>query len=254
MILEISAELALIFYIFASFACFNFFLKNGSYGLAQFIMGSLGLIIVLSALGVLFLTQIIKLFLGIHDNISDIRVKTLNPEVSIPIAKKSELEYYNDVIQIVLILLSIVIMLIQFTAKGKSSNANNNTSQMEQSSNGRSITIGQSYEGGIVFYVDESGEHGLMADDHDYGKMQWDDAMRACQNKGSGWHLPTKEELKKLYENKDKASGLVNKINECYWSSSEYETTSAWHQNFVSGNQNSNSKNYTLSVRAVRAF
>ena len=62
MILEIAAELALIFYIFASFA---FFVKNESSGLAQFIMGGLGLIIVLSALGVLFLSQIIKLFLGI---------------------------------------------------------------------------------------------------------------------------------------------------------------------------------------------
>ena len=232
MILEISAELALIFYIFASFACFNFFLKNGSYGLAQFIMGSLGLIIVLSALGVLFLTQIIKLFLGIHDNISDIRVKTLNPEVSIPIAEKSELEYYNDVIQIVLILLSIVIMLIHFTAKG-------------------SITVGQSYEGGIIFSVDSSGEHGLMADDHDLGKMQWDDAMHACENKGNGWHLPTKDELNELYNHKDKVSNLTDGN---YWSSTKDYSYYRWYQNFSIGNQGNAGCGDSFCVRAVRAF
>ena len=39
-----------------------------------------------------------------------------------------------------------------------------------------------------------------------------------------------------------------------YWSSSEYDSTNAWNQNFNNGNQNSNNKNNTNYVRAVRDF
>ena len=39
-----------------------------------------------------------------------------------------------------------------------------------------------------------------------------------------------------------------------YWSSSEISSTNAWNQNFGNGNQNSNDKNNTNDVRAVRDF
>jgi hypothetical protein len=69
------------------------------------------------------------------------------------------------------------------------------------------------------------------------------------------WHLPTKTELGLLFEQKTVVGGFANDL---YWSSTEYDASSAWLQYFGNGNQNVNYKNSTqnstLRVRAVRAF
>ncbi len=109
-------------------------------------------------------------------------------------------------------------------------------------------------DGGVVYWVDATGQHGLIADDHDLGKMNWEEAKRACEAKDNGWHLPTKEELQKLYENKDKVSGLKTASYSYYWSLSEYSTANAWYQYFVSGYLSYSSKDVAGYVRAVRAF
>ncbi|MBM3919119.1 MAG: DUF1566 domain-containing protein, partial [Sphingomonadales bacterium] len=89
-------------------------------------------------------------------------------------------------------------------------------------------------------------------------RMNWDDAMRACQNLGNGWRLPNKEELKAMYEQLHK-QGKGNFKNEWYWSSSQGGSGYAWNVNFSSGNvyfnfYGVNSKNSDGRVRAVQAF
>ena len=37
-----------------------------------------------------------------------------------------------------------------------------------------------------------------------------------------------------------------------YWSSTEFDATNAWNQNFNNGNQNNNNKDNSNYVRAVR--
>ena len=82
--------------------------------------------------------------------------------------------------------------------------------------------------------------------------MAWIEAKNACANLGSGWRLPTKNELNLMYLNKDKIGGFA--IN-FYWSSTESGSSNAWWQNFFSGSQNvSNKDGYNRNVRAVRAF
>ena len=66
------------------------------------------------------------------------------------------------------------------------------------------------------------------------------------------WYLPSKDELNKLYINKDTIGGFAT--GGSYWSSSEYTTGSAWYQIFSSGLQFGYFKNLTTYVRAVRAF
>ena len=57
--------------------------------------------------------------------------------------------------------------------------------------------------GGKVYFVDDSGEHGLEVKASDEIKLlSWSDAVTAASAYGSGWHLPTKTELKMLYEQK----------------------------------------------------
>ena len=81
--------------------------------------------------------------------------------------------------------------------------------------------------------------------------MKWNDAKKACADLGSGWRLPTKDELSLLYENKDKIGGFADNF---YWSSTEFGNANAWLQYFDDGYQNFNDKNLSGDVRAVRAF
>jgi hypothetical protein len=67
----------------------------------------------------------------------------------------------------------------------------------------------------------------------------------------SDWYLPSKDELNKLYLNKDAIGGFVTDF---YWSSSEGGYNGAWGQYFYNGNQLANFKPNASFVRAVRAF
>ncbi len=65
------------------------------------------------------------------------------------------------------------------------------------------------------------------------------------------WYLPSRDELNKLYQNKDKIGGFAATF---YWSSSELDFLFAWLQYFGNGFQYTVGKSNTLYVRAVRAF
>lgn len=109
-------------------------------------------------------------------------------------------------------------------------------------------------QGGIIVY--EKDGHGLVAAPKDLGRMTWDDAMSACNNLElngySDWHLPTKEELNTLYQNKDRVGGFAD--NDGYWSSTEGDDYYAWVQYFGDGVLYGANDDDEAIVRAVRAF
>lgn len=75
---------------------------------------------------------------------------------------------------------------------------------------------------------------------------------RACTDGGyRDWFLPSKDELTKLYISKVAVGGYTNYL---YWSSSQGNNVSAWHQNFNNGDQYCNTKFTQIRVRAVRYF
>jgi hypothetical protein len=150
------------------------------------------------------------------------------------------------------------------------------------------LAIGQSYQGGIIAYIDSTGQHGLIAATADQSEgIQWyngtnivtgatgtaigtgltnTNAIIAVQGSGSyaasiardyngggytDWFLPSKDELNQLYENKTAISGFTDAW---YWSSTEFNNDVAWLQIFSNGNQNDDIKANTYYVRAVRAF
>ena len=137
-------------------------------------------------------------------------------------------------------------------------------------------------DGGKVFYVDGSGCHGLEAQPYDVaadsqkpydGKpMNWENAILTaaaynittitgpsglnCSTTAfpatpNCWHLPSKNELSWLYEQKSVVGGFANNY---YWSSTELGSHGPWILAFSLGHQNSNLKGATYRVRAVRAF
>ncbi|MEI7695581.1 MAG: DUF1566 domain-containing protein [Chlorobium sp.] len=118
------------------------------------------------------------------------------------------------------------------------------------------VSIGQRYQGGIVFYVDESRQHGLIAATRDLpGQYDWqgakDAADRFVDGGFSDWYLPGKWEQNELYKHKSAVGGFSDYF---YWSSTEYSAGYAWAQDFGFGDQYYGYKSFGGCVRAVRAF
>lgn len=150
------------------------------------------------------------------------------------------------------------------------------------------LTIGDIYKGGIVFYLDGNGGGLVCAQSDQSTGAKWGCrgttiggtgtgigtgaanttaivagcsetgiAARICDqlvlNGYNDWFLPSKDELNLMYKNL-KLNGFGGFAAAYYWSSSEYSSTNAWSQYFSNGYQYTNIKNYTVYVRAVRAF
>ena len=138
-------------------------------------------------------------------------------------------------------------------------NINSLSAQTEASTN--THKIGESYRGGIVFYVTPNGRHGLIAETQDQSTAcSWynaQDIISTSSNhskegqKFTDWRLPTKNELNLLYLQKSVVGGFANNY---YWSSTEALFNYAWGQNFSSGYQVADYKNNASYVRAIRAF
>jgi len=65
------------------------------------------------------------------------------------------------------------------------------------------------------------------------------------------WYLPSRDELVKLYQNRNSIGGFSPYP---YWSSSEAEFNYSWFVNFYNGHSTNTSKDANQRVRAVRSF
>ncbi len=70
-------------------------------------------------------------------------------------------------------------------------------------------------------------------------------------NRYSDWHLPSKDELNKLFVNRAAVGGFAG---DYYWSSTEANSNGAWIQLFINGDRGTSDKGNHFRVRAVRAF
>jgi len=142
--------------------------------------------------------------------------------------------------------------------------------------------------GGIVFFVDFSGAHGLEAAPEDQGEASWGcngiyipkavrhevgtgaqntmDILEDCSEIGiaaeiahnymlngfNGWFLPSVDELYLLYLTRSVVGGFGNGR---YWSSTGVSDSLTSTIDFVSGDQFLRNKdNHHTNVRAIRAF
>jgi len=153
--------------------------------------------------------------------------------------------------------------------------------------------IGDSYGGGIIFYIDGTGQHGYIAATSDQSTgTQWRNGINVTTN-ATGAAVDTGQtntttiisvqgdtgsyaakicndyvtvECGVPYDDwflpsKDELNLLYAQKNEVggfaylsYWSSTEYNFDNAWYQYFGDGNQSYHNKAVSCSVRAVRAF
>ncbi|RMZ49977.1 DUF1566 domain-containing protein [Flavobacteriaceae bacterium PRS1] len=155
------------------------------------------------------------------------------------------------------------------------------------SDSGGGLAIGDSYQGGIIFYLDGFGGGLIAAPSEQSTGAKWGcqgtvitgadgtaigtgnqntiDIEAGCTTAGtaadicanltlggySDWFLPSKDELNQMYLNKTVIGGFTEYY---YWSSTEADNGPAWGQGFSSGGQASYDKDTTGLVRAVRAF
>jgi hypothetical protein len=132
--------------------------------------------------------------------------------------------------------------------------------------------VGDDYGGGIIFYVDDTGQHGLIASKADMsghsdlerdGFFTWADARYVCENSVENgyndWFLPDMKQLRQLYNHQEVVPGLSTKCG--YWSSNNGTTASMSVNNYgvgqMFGEHNRRFdyyKPFGLRVRAVRAF
>ncbi|MFY7668305.1 MAG: DUF1566 domain-containing protein [Crocinitomicaceae bacterium] len=92
---------------------------------------------------------------------------------------------------------------------------------------------------------------GLEVMKKDLGKMNWEEAKKACENLGDGWRLPTIDEFRKIYKYKDKIGGFARKY--C-WSSTETDDGNARFFGFSDGSAYATIKDEANYVRAVRSL
>jgi hypothetical protein len=154
----------------------------------------------------------------------------------------------------------------------------------------RPVQLGDEYGGGIVFYIDSTGEHGLIAaiNDQNTEAPWWNGnfvatnaksatdgfantrqivsvqgnghyAASICYDYAGGgfgdWFLPSKDQLDKLYIYSQGFLGGGSYFA-IYWSSTEYDTGNAWVQDFTNGQQyiDNTSDRAQVHTRAIRAF
>ena len=148
-------------------------------------------------------------------------------------------------------------------------------------------SLGDSYAGGIVFYIDGLGG-GLIAAESDESRIiEWGgmgtiiggtgtaigtgeantvlivnklgnetSAAKLCADKDyngyDDWFLPSKDELNLMYQQKSVIGGFIDYD---YLSSSESSSTNAWDQFFADGTCQMTLKNdFVHNVRAIRSF
>ena len=149
-----------------------------------------------------------------------------------------------------------------------------------------SFLIGQIYGGGKIFYIDGTGNHGLIAAPSNLQSAKWgcfgtaisgtstavgtgqanttlivngcNDAgvaARLCYdlvlNGYDDWYLPSIDELDLLCKQATFLGG-IEYAN--YWSSSEYDADKAYHENFFYEYVMKNDKDLMYDVRPIRSF
>jgi hypothetical protein len=152
------------------------------------------------------------------------------------------------------------------------------------------LKLGENYNGGIIFYLDETGLHGLIAAPSDQStSADWGcmgsiimgadgiavgagpentiDIVAGCTTVGtaaqicsdltyggySDWSLPSTFELDRMNQNLH-LNGLGNFSNNTYWSSTEVDANNAASFNFSTTTKGTANKNSPYAVRAVRGF
>jgi hypothetical protein len=154
---------------------------------------------------------------------------------------------------------------------------------------GTGLVTGQTYGGGIIFYLWDNGTHGLIAQTSDLGVTSWGcsgtpitgadgqgigdglqntiDIVNGCSTVGiaarlcadstvngyTDWYLPSTAEVDQMFTKRFVIGGFWN--TQPYWSSTEANSISAWVRAFYAPySWTPHDKDALAYVRAIRKF
>ena len=112
---------------------------------------------------------------------------------------------------------------------------------------------------GIVFAVTTDGQHGKAMSTSQTQK-KWDDAKAWCAQLGRGWRLPSRDELRVIFNKKSElnahleANGYTHIAGWWHWTSESEGSDCAWYVTMGNGYTFYNYKHFNYDVRAVSAF
>jgi hypothetical protein len=153
------------------------------------------------------------------------------------------------------------------------------------------LEIGDSYQDGIIFYLNETGSHGLVSAIEDLGYYSWGchavnisglsysigaglqntlNMVEQCPSSQAAtaalayesenytdWYLPSRDELVEMYNtigNGGSLNNIGNFINEFYQTSNELTQWDMWVVDFTAGNMTIGGKGNQHLVRPIRSF
>ena len=156
------------------------------------------------------------------------------------------------------------------------------------------LNIGDEFQGGVLFYIDETGNQGLVVGKEDLGEYNWGclnvtipgadiidiggglqntlDILAGCSDRPiaasiafeyeyedfADWYLPSRSELQEIYLSVGQGSEIGNIggfIDSWYWSSSEDEIPeAAYCFSFIYGAVGGNHREGMINVRPIRSF
>jgi hypothetical protein len=131
----------------------------------------------------------------------------------------------------------------------KNKYTNQNSIQIEK------LKIGQFYEGGYIFYLDNSGEHGLVCLSYKFSKFNWFDAHNLFKKSNEfgfkDWRLPNSFELDLIY-NQRVSLGIFEKSY--FWTNESEGLKIAKVVDFRNGKLTMDYKKNVNFFLAVRSF
>ena len=202
---------------------------------------------------------------------------------TLPVAGKSFSKKYIVIAASVVVLAVAIWVVMPFNSDPKSEALVNTTDSIQTTQSttdslqktgipdNQVISIGDKELGGIIFYIDETGHHGFIAAPEDYDVKSVSTGADFCNelktelsNYKSGgftdWRLPTIEELRLLYDNRNSVPGLnlnaVPDINNRIglYTPAPDETCQAVAKGFRSGGELYQEISHGHSFRLIRSF
>ena len=132
-----------------------------------------------------------------------------------------------------------------------------NTEYLNKVSTSPKLGIGDIYNGGIIFEINDSDNTVKIAHFEDAGPMPWQNAVNIHEQLGEGWRLPTLDELSLMYQTIGQGANNTGEFNnELYWSNTAYDENQARLLRFWDGNTsfhyNKHVEHRKFRVRAIR--
>lgn len=109
---------------------------------------------------------------------------------------------------------------------------------------------------GRVFYAGNSGGEVYFSDTDEQGPYRWLEAVQRCESKGSGWKLPTADQLNLLTQDDiDLAAvGINASSGTWYWSSTISSDGYSIRQRFLDDMTQPVKHKFAARVRCVRVY